>query len=61
MRNSEESREHGAEFLGTGELSKSEFRGTPSFIFGEQGNNVNFYREQGNMHPPPGRPSIEES
>ena len=23
------SREHGAKFLGTGELSKSEFRGTP--------------------------------
>ena len=46
VRNSEEyfwgSREHGAEFLGTGELSKSEFRGTPSFIFGEQGNNCKF-------------------
>ena len=33
------SREHGAEFLGTREFSKSEFRGTPSFIFEEQGDN----------------------
>ena len=31
-------KEHGAELLGTGELSKSEFQGTPSFIFQEQRN-----------------------
>ena len=44
--NSEEyfccSREHGVEFPGTGELRKSEFRGTPSFIFEEQGNGCKF-------------------
>ena len=43
VRNNEEcfwgSREHGAEFLGTWDLSKSEFRGIPLFIFEEQGNN----------------------
>ena len=31
------SREHAIEFLGTGELNKSEFKGTSSLIFGEQG------------------------
>ena len=36
--------------LGTGELGKSEFRGTGSFIF----------EQQGNMHhPPPPHPPLE--
>ena len=63
--NSEEyfwgSREHGAQFLGTWELSKSEFRGTPFNLFlRDKGTTVNFYRGHGNMGtctPPPRRPS----
>ena len=47
------SREHGAEFLGTGELSKSEFRGTPEFIFEEQGNKCKFLRGTREHAPPP--------
>ena len=47
------SREHAVEFPGTGELYKSEFKGTSKLIFGEQGRNSIFSREQGNMPPPP--------
>ena len=49
-------RENGAEFLGTGELKKSEFRGTPKYIFQEQGNNCKFLqgtREHATPPPPP--------
>ena len=47
------SREHALEFLRTGELDKSEFKGTSYLIFAEQGRNSNFFlREQVNMHPP---------
>ena len=40
-------REHGAQFLGTWELRKREFRGT-----------VNFHREQGNVHQAPPREAL---
>ena len=36
------SREHAIEFLGTGELNRSEFKGTSLLILGEQGRNANF-------------------
>ena len=37
------SREHAIEFLGTGELNKSEFKGTSKLIIGERGRNSNFF------------------
>ena len=63
VRNSEEylwgSREHGPQFLGTCELSKSEFRATPFNLFlRDKGTTVNFYREQGNMPPRPPREAL---
>ena len=48
------SREHGAQFLGTWELSKGEFRGPPYFIFEEQGNTCQFLKgTRGHAPPPP--------
>ena len=44
------SRELGAQFLGTWELSKREHF---NLFLRNKGTTVNFYREQGNMHPPP--------
>ena len=43
------SREHAVEFLGTGELNKSEFKGTSNSIF--------FKGTREHAPPPPGRPS----
>ena len=55
--NSEEyflgSREHGTQFLGTWELSKSKFHGTPYFIFEEQGNKCKFLSGTREHSPPP--------
>ena len=53
-------RENGAEFLGTGELKKSEFRGTPKYIFQEQGNNCKFLQgTREHATPPPPQPLSE--
>ena len=46
--------EHGAEFLGTGELSKSEFREHLKLLLRNKGTTVNFQREH--APPPPSTP-----
>ena len=51
-------REHGAQFLGTWELSKVNFWEHLNLFLRNKGKTVNFYREQKNIPPPP-RPSLE--
>ena len=45
-------REHGAQFLGTWELSKVNFWEHLNLFLRNKGKTVNFYREQKNMQPP---------
>ena len=51
-------REHGAQFLGTWELSKVNFWEHLNLFLRNKGKTVNFYREQKNMHPPPPREAL---
>ena len=46
------SREHAVEFPGTGELYKSEFKGTSKLIFGEQGRHSTFFSGTREHAPP---------
>ena len=46
-------REHGAQFLGTWELSKVNFWEHLNLFLRNKGKTVYFYREQKNMPPPP--------